>query len=289
MNRNVESFICSRDGIRLYWKEWGTGRPLLFVHGAAVHGSFWDYQVATLADHGYCCITFDRRGHGRSDQPAYGYDYDSLADDLSAVITKLDLRDVTLIGHSMGCGEILRYLTRHGDSRVSGIALLGTTTPFLPQTGDNPNGVPAAAFEAVRGGWQRDYAKWIDDNVGPFFDQHTSPGMMRWGAGLLDGMSVPIAIECNRTITGADFREELPNIRVRTLIIHGDRDASTPLEICGRPTAALIPDSELRIYEGGTHGLMFTQMERLNADLIGFASAGARSVPAAVPAAAAVG
>jgi non-heme chloroperoxidase len=272
MNRKAESFISSRDGTRLYWKEWGTGIPLLFVHGAAVQGRFWDYQVAALAERGFRCITFDRRGHGRSDQPAYGYDYDSLADDLSDVISALDLRTVTLIGHSMGCAEILRYLTRHGDSRVSGVVLLGTTTPCLLQAGDNPNGVPAAAFEALRDGWHRDYAKWIDDNVGPFFNEHTSPGMMRWGAGLLEGISIPIAIACNRTITAADFRLELPKIKVPTLIIHGDRDASTPLEITGRPTAALIPGSELRVYEGATHGLMFTHMERLNADLIAFAS-----------------
>jgi non-heme chloroperoxidase len=275
MNRKAESFISSRDGTRLYWKEWGTGAPLLFVHGAAVHGQFWDYQVATLAEHGFRCITFDRRGHGRSDQPAFGYDFDSLADDLSDVILALDLRRVTLVGHSMGCAEILRYLTRHGDSRVSGMVFMGTTTPCLLQSGTNPNGVPAEAFEAVRGAWYRDYAKWVDDNTAPFFDEHTSPGMMRWGAGLLDGISLPIAIACNRTLTGADFRPELPKIRVRTLIIHGDRDASTPLEITGRPTAALIPGSELRVYEGGTHGLMFTHMERLNADLIAFASASA--------------
>jgi non-heme chloroperoxidase len=160
---------------------------------------------------------------------------------------------------------------------VSGIVLLGTTTPFLLQSGDNPNGVPAAAFEALRGGWHLDYAKWIEDNTAPFFDEHTSPAMMKWGAGLLDQMSVPIAIACNRTITGADFRSELPNIRVRTLIIHGDRDASAPLELTGRPTAALIPGSELRVYEGGTHGLMFTHMGRLNADLMAFASAAAKA------------
>jgi non-heme chloroperoxidase len=138
MNRKAEPFITSRDGIRLHWKEWGSGRPLLFVHGAAVHGQFWDYQVAALAEHGFRCITYDRRGHGRSDQPAYGYDYDSLADDLADVLAALDLRGVTLVGHSMGCAEILRYLTRHGGSRVSGIALLGTTTPFLLQTERQP-------------------------------------------------------------------------------------------------------------------------------------------------------
>jgi pimeloyl-ACP methyl ester carboxylesterase len=275
MNRQSESFISSRDGTRLYWKEWGTGAPLLFIHGAAVQCRFWDYQVAALSERGFRCIGFDRRGHGRSDQPPYGYDYDSLADDLSDVISALDLRGVTLIGHSMGCAEILRYLTRHGDSRVSGIALLGTTTPFLQQSADNPNGVPAAAFEALRGQWHSDYAKWIEDNTAPFFNEHTSPAMMRWGAGLLEGMSVPIAIACNRTITEADFRSELLKIRVRTLIIHGDRDASAPLEITGRPTAALIPGSELRVYEGGTHGLMFTHMQRLNAELAAFASTAA--------------
>jgi len=275
MNRKAESFISSRDGTRLFWREWGRGTPLLFVHGAAVSGRFWDYQVASLAERGFRCITFDRRGHGRSDQPASGYDYDTLADDLSDVISALELRRATLIGHSMGCAEILRYLTRHGDSRVSGIALLGTTTPCLLQGQDNPNGVPAAAFEAVRGGWHSDYAKWIDDNTAPFFDEHTSPAMMRWGAALLESMSVPIAIACNRTITDADFRPELSKIRVPTLLIHGDRDASTPLEITGRPTAALIRGSELKVYEGGTHGLMFTHRERLHADLIAFASAAA--------------
>jgi non-heme chloroperoxidase len=275
MNRHTVPFISLRDGTRLYWKEWGTGAPLLFLHSAAAHGRLWDYQVAALAHRGFRCITFDRRGHGRSDQPAYGYDYDSLADDLSDVMSALDLRGVTLIGHSMGCAEILRYLTRHGDSRVSGIALMGTTTPFLLQAGDNPNGVPAAAFEALREQWRSDYAKWIADNTAPFFDEHTSPAMMKWGAAMLEEMSVPIAIACNQTVTGADFRSELPNIKVRTLIIHGDRDASAPLELTGRPTAALIPGSELRVYQGGTHGLMFTHMDRLNADLMAFASAGA--------------
>jgi non-heme chloroperoxidase len=275
MNRKAESFISSRDGTRLYWQEWGTGIPLVFVHGAAVHCRFWDYQVATLAEHGFRCISFDRRGHGRSDQPAYGYDYDSLADDLSDVISALDLHRVTLIGHSMGCAEILRYLTRHGDSHVSGIVLLGTTTPCLLQSDDNPNGVPLAAFESLRAGWLLDYAKWIEDNTAPFFDEHTSPAMMKWGAGLLERISVPVAIACNRTITAADFRAELPKIKVRTLIIHGDRDASAPLELTGRPTAALIPGSELRVYEGGTHGLMFTHMRRLNADLMAFASVAA--------------
>jgi len=273
MNQRTQRLLPMRDGTGLYWKEWGSGAPLLFVHSASAHGRLWDYQVAALADRGFRCITFDRRGHGRSDQPRSGYDYDTLADDLSEVIDALGLRRVALIGHSMGCAEILRYLTRHGGSRASGVVLLGTTTPFLLKTDDNPHGVPAAAFESLRGQWRLDYAKWVADNTAPFFDADTSPAMMQWGASLLGDMSVPIAIACNETVTAADFRAELPQITARTLIIHGDRDVSAPLALTGRPTAALIPGSELKVYEGAPHGLMFTHSERLHADLLAFLAA----------------
>jgi non-heme chloroperoxidase len=266
------SFIATRDGTRLYWKEWGSGAPLLFVHSAAAHGRLWDYQVTACADRGFRCITFDRRGHGRSDQPGRGYDYDTWADDIADVIDALGLHGLTLIGHSMGCGEILRYLTRHGDSRVSGVVLLATTTPFLLKTDDNPQGVPAEAFESLRGQWRQDYAKWIADNTAPFFNAETSPAMMQWGASLLGEMSVPIAIACNKAATEADFRPELPKIKARTLVIHGDRDVSAPLALTGLPTAALIPGCELRVYEDAPHGLMFTHMDRLHADLLAFVS-----------------
>jgi pimeloyl-ACP methyl ester carboxylesterase len=138
----TEPFIEAQDGTRLYWTQWGAGRPILFLNSAGVSTQMWDYQMVEFADQGYRCIAFDRRGHGRSDRPLGGYDYDTFADDVASVISALDLRDLTLVGHSMAGGEIVRYLTRHGSARVARIVLLAPTTPYLMKTADNPNGVP---------------------------------------------------------------------------------------------------------------------------------------------------
>lgn len=265
-------FIETRDGIRLHWRDWGRGAPVLFVHSWAMQTRMWDYQVAALAEHGLRCIGFDRRGHGASDPAAEGYDYDTLADDLAAVIDALDLRGLTLVGHSMGAGEIVRYLTRHGSGRVARIALLAPTTPCLMQTAANPDGVPAAALEAMRAEWRRDFPKWVADNTAPFFTPETSPALMKWGIDMLLEISLPVALECNRTVAGTDFRAELERIDVPTLLLHGDKDVSAPLALTGRPTAALVPDCTFKIYDGAPHGLMYTHMARVNADLAGFAA-----------------
>ncbi len=168
------SYIESGDGNRLFYKDWGSGKPVVFVAGWSVGSDMWEYQLAPLAKQGLRCIAYDRRGHGRSDQPGRGYDFDTLADDLSAVLERLDLRDVTLVGHSMGCGEIVRYLSRHGSSRVKRIALLGPTMPFLLKTADNPDGIEPAAFEAARAAMLQDRPKWLWDNADPFFVADTS-------------------------------------------------------------------------------------------------------------------
>jgi pimeloyl-ACP methyl ester carboxylesterase len=264
------SYIETRDGVRLYRREWGVGAPVLFVHSWAVSSRLWDYQFAALGEAGLRCIAYDRRGHGRSDEPAGGYDFDSLADDLADVIEALDLDELTLVGHSMGPGEITRYLTRHGDARVKRQVFVAPALPFLKQTQDNPAGIPAEIFEAMRDAWRRDFPKWVVDNTPPFFTPETSPEMMRRGAEMLLQTSLPVALACNRAVIDTDFRAELTQISKPTLLIHGDTDASTPLAITGRPTAALIPDCELKIYEGAPHGLMFTHAERLNADLLAF-------------------
>jgi non-heme chloroperoxidase len=269
--RNHSPFIETRDGTRLHWCAWGRGAPVLFVHSWAMETRMWDYQFAALADRGLRCVGYDRRGHGRSDVAATGYDYDTLADDLAQVVEALDLSDVTLVGHSMGAGEIVRYLTRHGSGRVKRIALLAPTTPLLRQTPDNPQGFPAEALEAMRAQWRRDFPKWVADNTAPFFTPETSPELIKWGIDLLLRISLPVAIECNRAVTGTDFRAELRRIEVPTLLLHGDTDASAPLALTGRPTAALIPDCTLKIYEGAPHGLMYTHMARVNADLAAFA------------------
>lgn len=262
-------FITAKDGAELYWREWGAGAPILFLNSLGCGSRMWDYQMAAFADEGFRCIGFDRRGHGRSDQPAHGYDFDTFADDVAALVDHLDLSGLTLITHSMAGGEAVRYLSRHGSERVARLALLAPTTPMLLTAHDNPTGLPMEAFEALWAQWAHDYPKWVDDNVAPFFIPETSPAMMRWGVTLLT-TPLPITLACSRAMVQADFRAEMRAIDVPTLIVHGDRDRSMPVEITGEPSAVLIPGSRLLVYQGAPHGLMFTHMGELNADLVAF-------------------
>jgi non-heme chloroperoxidase len=267
------AMIEAADGTRLSYRDWGAGRPVVLVHSWGVTADMWDYQIPALLDHGLRCVAFDRRGHGRSAEPGRGYDPDTLADDLGAVMEQLDLREAVLVGHSMGGGEIVRYLSRHGDVRVAKVVLLAATTPFLTRTEDNPSGVDAAAFEAGRAIWRQDFAQWVADNTDPFFTPDTSAPMKAWLARMLLRTPLPVLLECNRVVTETDFRPDLRAIEVPTLVIHGDQDASAPLELTGRPSAALVAGARLEVYEGAPHGLFVTHMERLNADLAAFARA----------------
>jgi len=261
------SFIERPDRTALFYKEWGSGKPVIFVHGAGVNSELWSYQMEPLAEAGLRCIAFDRRGHGRSSDPGRGYDYDTLADDLAAVLEALDVRGATLVGHSMGCGEIIRYLTRHGGRRVARIALLAPTLPFFLQTADNPQGIDKAAFQALRAQWARDYPRWVADHSRAFFMPDTSAEMRQWAVGLAVSTSLQAALDCNTALTETDFRKELANIDVPTLIVHGTADASCPIAFTGQRTAALIPGSDLKIYDDAPHGLMITHRERVNTDL----------------------
>ncbi|HEY4927121.1 MAG TPA: alpha/beta hydrolase [Roseiarcus sp.] len=262
-------FITARDGAQLYWRDFGQGAPILFLNGLGCSSQMWDYQVAAFADQGFRCIGFDRRGHGRSDQPAGGYDLDTFADDVATLIDELGLATLTLVTHSMGGGEAVRYLTRHGSERVSRLILLAPTTPMLLKSNDNPGGAPRAGFEALWAQWRRDYPKWVADNIAPFFIPETSPAMMAWGASLLQ-ISIPAALASSRAMVEADFGAEMRRITIPTLIIHGDRDRSTPIELTGKPSAELIPGCRFLVYEGAPHGLMFTHMDRLHADILNF-------------------
>jgi pimeloyl-ACP methyl ester carboxylesterase len=264
------NFVQTRDGTCLYWTEWGSGAPVLFLNSAGMCTSMWDYQFTALAEHGLRCLSYDRRGHGRSDCPGQGYDYDTLADDLDSVIKALDLRDLTLIGHSMGGGEIARYLSRHGSSRVARAVFIAATTPFMRKTVDNPHGVPDEAADAVRNSWRQDFPKWVFDNVAPFFIPETSPALMRTLAQQLASWRPYLAITLNKVVFETDLREDLRRMSIPALVIHGDRDMSAPLEITGRATAALIPGCRLEIYAGAPHGIMYTHMDRLHADLLKF-------------------
>ena len=268
-------YIRTRDGTTLFYKDWGSGRPVVFLHAWALPSDMWDYQMVPLSEQGLRCVAYDRRGHGRSSVPAGGYDYDTLADDLAAVLDRLDLKEVTLVGYSMASGEMVRYITRHGAARIARLAFIApAATPFLTRTADNPNGIPAEKFEYFRRNMLlADYPKWLEDNKKPFFTAETSPQIQDWVKGLMLTTSLKAAVECNRSATSTDFRAELPKIGRPTIVIQGDRDASAPLDLTGRPTAALIAGAELKVYEGAPHGLFVTHKDRLNTDLLAFASA----------------
>ena len=264
--------ITAADGTHLRHQDWGEGRPVVFLAGWALPLEAWDLQRAALAARGLRCIAYDRRGHGRSDAPSGGYDYDTLADDLAAVLDQLDLRDVVLVGHSMAGGEIVRYFSRHGGARVSKVMFLAPMNPCPAKRPDNPDGFPAEAFEQFRQAYfLTDFPKWLDDNTAPFVTPQTSPGMIAWVKGLMLTTSLQAVVACNRTATEADLRAEIPNIKAPILIVQGDKDASTPLEVSGRRYAALNPAARLVVYEGAPHGLMFTHTRRLNADIAAFA------------------
>jgi non-heme chloroperoxidase len=267
-------FIERPDGTRLAFTDWGEGKPVVFVHAWALPSPMWDYQRGPLAACGLRCIAYDRRGHGRSSVPRGGYDCDTLADDLEAVLTTLDLHEVTLVGYSFGSGEIVRYLTRHGGGRVARVALIApAATPLVMKTADNPNGIPAAALEAFRKTIQQDFPGWLENGKKAFFVEGTSPSLQDWVKRLMLTTPLRVAVECNRVMTSTDFRAELPRVSVPTLVIHGDKDASAAIDLTGRPTAALIPNAQFKVYEGAPHGLFVTHKDRLNADLLGFINA----------------
>ncbi len=268
-------FVETRDGTSLFIKDWGVGKPVLFITSWALNADMWDYQMTELAGQGLRCVSFDRRGHGRSSQPGHGYDYDTLADDLAAVIERLDLRDLTLIGYSMGGGEIVRYLTRHGSSRVARTVFLGATTPFLLKTADNPEGLEPSAIEGLRAALKEDRPRWFAENAPPFFGQglpqcSVSPEARQWILDTCQQTPLKALLDANWAVTHTDFRAELRAIKIPTLVIHGDQDKSAPLELTGRKTAGLISGSQLKVYEGAPHALFLTHCERLNGDLLTF-------------------
>jgi non-heme chloroperoxidase len=274
--RLLMPYFQANDGTSLFYRDWGTGLPVLFVSSAGLSSDMWQYQMVGLNEAGLRCVAYDRRGHGRSDDPGRGFDADTLADDLASLLHHLDLRAVVLVGHSMGSAEVIRYLTRHGDSRVSRIALVAASLPFLLKTEDNPDGVEAAAAEAVRAGWRTDLPQWVTDNAAAFFGEglpgcETSILLQEWLLRDLLSTSLQAAIECNRNVVfGTDYRAEMRTVAVPTLIIHGDKDASCPLEITGAKAAELVPNNRLVVYENAPHGLFLTHVDQLNEDLVTF-------------------
>jgi pimeloyl-ACP methyl ester carboxylesterase len=275
---SAPGFIRTDDGVDLFYRDWGDGAPVLFVAGWSLPSDMWQYQMLALSQRGLRCIAFDRRGHGRSSDPGRGYDFDTLADDIAAVIEALDLRRVTLVGHSMGCNEIVRYLSRHGDARVARVALLGTMTPMICHDDSNPDGIDPALLDYFRSHQLgRDFPQWVDENMPPFLAPDTSPGIANWLRQLALGASLQALVECNRALAAADFRNEMTRIAKPVLLIAGDADVSAPFALTARPSAALIPDARLQLYQGAPHGMFVTHMERVNADLLDFLDAAHRA------------
>jgi non-heme chloroperoxidase len=272
-------FFETGDGTRLHYRDWGTGAPVVFVSSWAFSGGMWEYQMVPLSDHSLRCITYDRRGHGRSDDPGRGYEFDTLADDLAALLTQLDLRAVTLVGHSTGCAEIARYLARHGSSRIARVALISSSTPFLLRTADNPEGAPKSYLDRHLAALSKDRPAYFStDGAISFFglgstwpESHVlSSEIMDWAIQLLLEASPKAVIDLRRAANETDFRPDMRAFTVPTLIIHGDNDQNSPLDITGRRTAQAIPGSELKVYAGAAHGLFLTHKDRLNTDLLAF-------------------
>ncbi|MGR8012334.1 alpha/beta fold hydrolase [Streptomyces hypolithicus] len=270
--------VTAGNGTQLYYNDWGTGRPVVFLNTAMLDSRMWEFQAPYLAARGLRAITYDRRGFGRSDRPWDGYGYDTLADDVAALLDHLDLYDVTLVGHAMGGGEAVRYLSRHGSGRVARLALISSTTPFVMQAPDNPDGIDFAVFEQIADSMTKDRARFVAEAIVPFFaGPHTDPQALPISFELAQLLtrsalesSPRAAVEVYRTLFTADLREDVRAVGVPTLLIHGAADLAAPLELCGRPSAELIPGSRLSVYEDAAHGLFATHADRLNEELLAF-------------------
>jgi non-heme chloroperoxidase len=269
----AKSPAMSSDGTELFYRDWGAGRPLLFLAPWGLHSGWWEYQMAHLSTRGLRCIAYDRRGHGSSDESVAGYEFDALADDLAAVLKHLDLHDVTLVGQSMGCGEIVRYLARYNAHRIGRIVMIAPITPVIVKTSRNPEGLDPAYLEKVREVLSTDRPAAIAGGAAGFFGtpmNTVSPEMMGWWSEMLLQCPLKVLLELHRVFTVTDFTAELRRISLSTLIVHGDIDTSTPIDLTGRKTAQLVANSTLTVYEGAAHGLPITHMKRLNADLLAF-------------------
>src|ERR1035437_8622052 len=277
-NRKM-SIFNTKDGTQIYYKDWGTGKPVVFSHGWPLSADSWESQMLHLATNGYRCIAHDRRGHGRSSQPWNGNEMDTYADDLSELLETLDLKEVFLVGFSAGGGEAARYVGRHGTKRLSRIALISSVPPQMLRTEANPGGLPIEEFDKIRLGCLTDrYQFYRDLASGPFFGANrqgskVSQGTMDsfWHQGMLAGHTN--TYDCIKAFSETDFTEDLMKFDVPTLVIHGDDDQIVPIGASGLRSAKLVRNATLKIYAGAPHGLADTHKDKLNADLLAFLKA----------------
>ena len=279
-------YVEARDGTELYVKEWGKGRPVVLLHGWPLSSDTCDDLALALGENGFRAITYDRRGFGRSDHPWNGYDYDTLADDLGDVLEQTGADDATLIGFSMGGGEVARFMSRYGGEGVHGIVLISSVLPFLSSAADNPGGVDPKVFDAMMQGIRDDRAKfWIS-----FFKEFYGVGMvshpvsdavLEWSRHIAMQAGLRPTLACAKAFATTDFRRDLPHFHVPTLIIHGTSDKTVPIDASARKAARAIAGARLIEYEGSPHGLLATDKARLARDVLTFLRGGAMSLPAA--------
>lgn len=261
--------------IKVYYKDWGSGQPIVFSHGWPLSADAWEDQMLFLGSHGFRCIAHDRRGHGRSSQPWQGNDMDTYADDLGKLLDKLNLKDVILVGHSTGGGEAVRYVGRHGSKRVAKIVLIGAVPPQMLKTAKNPGGLPMEVFDGIRKNVLTDRSQFFKDLTIPFYGTNRSGAKV--SEGLRDsfwrqGMQASFkgVYDCITAFSETDFTEDLKKIDVPTLIIHGDDDQIVPLEDSAHLSAKLVKNAKLKVYKAGSHGICSTHKDEINKDLLEF-------------------
>ncbi|MFZ0031315.1 MAG: alpha/beta hydrolase [Candidatus Cybelea sp.] len=269
------TYLTLRDGTQLYYKDWGTGQPVVFSHGWPLSADAWEDQMLFLAAHGYRCIAHDRRGNGRSSQPWDGNDMDTYADDLNELVQQLDLHDAIHVGHSTGGGEVARYIGRHGTERVAKAVLISSVPPIMLKTPANPGGLPMEVFDQIRASIQADRSQFWKDLSAPFFGANregakVSQGLRDsfWLQGMMAGIKA--CYDCVKAFSETDMTEDLKKMNVPTLFIHGDDDQIVPIADSSMLAVKLVPNGRLEVYKGAPHGLPSTLKDRVNADLLAF-------------------
>lgn len=269
------SFITTRDGTEIYYKDWGAGQPVVFSHGWPLTADAWESQMVFLAANGFRCIAHDRRGHGRSSQPSGGNDMDHYADDLADLLEGLDLNQASLVGHSTGGGEVARCIGRHGTKRIAKVVLVSGVQPLMLKTDHNPGGLPIEAFDKIRDGVITDRSQFYQDLTTPFYGANRPGAKLGQGvrdAFWLQGMQGGLKnqLECIKAFSETDFTEDLKTFDIPTLILQGDDDQIVPIDASARASAKLIRNSVLKVYPGAPHGLADTHKDQLNRDLLAF-------------------